>query len=388
MPDLVLDKTPKDVWSYSPRTITGLDVREDSLLWDIMSGRAVAITREEYLCYMAIAFGTVYTDKAIRARIGDGYGGYTDRYNALPARASTSADLYTVYVFTNNTTADFVLSKYIGGTATTLGTEAVDLSSSYFRTAMISCSGSTIKAFRVDMTTPKITATDTGRASGYFGVGASPAVDQRFRSDLIYTARLYAPASATPSALAVLELNVEGSGSPEDPYRPAFSRSPSRHPAYGDVDLDSVTWGAFEFHVDKASTVVVTITGDNPYKSGAIDRQRAKAKRVFAPPRSYDEAVALYNTLKKDYPHWLAGKENFAYQTLGLEVFDWMQNVDFYYGELLEHKTHYDQLKRVPDWEIRNRLNELIERLTKVTILTDERDKHIAKAREILSRGW
>jgi LmbE family N-acetylglucosaminyl deacetylase len=77
-----------------------------------------------------------------------------------------------------------------------------------------------------------------------------------------------------------------------------------------------------------------------------------------------------------------------AYQILGWEFLDWMQNVDFYYGELLEHKAHYDQLKRVDPKEIENRLKELIDKLSKVTVLTDERDKHINKAREILRRGW
>jgi hypothetical protein len=114
-----------------------------------------------------------------------------------------------------------------------------------------------------------------------------------------------------------------------------------------------------------------------------------KAKRVFKVPKDYNDTVALYNNqLKKDYPHWLAGKDNFAYQALGLEELDWLQNVDFYYGELIEHKTHYDQLKQVPDWEIRNKLTELIDKISKMTVLTEERDKHIAKAREILKKGW
>jgi hypothetical protein len=154
------------------------------------------------------------------------------------------------------------------------------------------------------------------------------------------------------------------------------------------VDLDTVTWGSFEFHPNNASTVIITIAGENPYQSGAIERQKAVAKRVFSVPKDYSESVALYNQLKRDYPHWLAGKENFAYQILGWEELDWLQNADFYYGELIDHKTHYDQLKMVPDWEIRNRLNELIDKMSKMTILTEERDKHIGKAREILRKGW
>jgi hypothetical protein len=65
-----------------------------------------------------------------------------------------------------------------------------------------------------------------------------------------------------------------------------------------------------------------------------------------------------------------------------------MQNVDFYYGELIEHRTHYHQLKRVSDKEIRQRLNELIERLSRAEGLNAERQKHVERAREVLRRGW
>jgi hypothetical protein len=35
-----------------------------------------------------------------------------------------------------------------------------------------------------------------------------------------------------------------------------------------------------------------------------------------------------------------------------------------------------------------NRLNELVDRLSRVTVLVEERDKHINKAKEILKKGW
>jgi hypothetical protein len=154
------------------------------------------------------------------------------------------------------------------------------------------------------------------------------------------------------------------------------------------VDLDSVTWGAFELHADKAPTAIVMIAGDNPYQVGAIERQKSVAKRVFTPPKDYNDAIALYNQLKRDYPHWLAGKDSFAYQILGWEELDLMQNVDFYYGELITHKTHYQQLKQAPDFAIRNRLEELANKLSRISVLTNERDKHIDKINEINKLGW
>jgi hypothetical protein len=268
-----------------------------------------------------------------------------------------------------------------------------------------------------------ISATDTSFANGYFGY--RPLRNTYSHGGSVDGAVwLKGSLSPLPPAQAVLKVDVEGSGKLEDSYRPSLSQtlvevaSLTGLPDFlynevkkydvlkakgftedeiklllgyipqHQVDLDAVTWGAFELHADKAPTAIVTITGDNPYKSGAIDRQKVKAKRVFSAPKDYDDAVSLYNTLKRDYPHWLAGKDNFAYQTLGLEIFEWMQNVDFYYGEFIDHKTHYQQLKQVPDLEIINRLNELREKLSKVSVLVDERDKHVGKVDEVLRKGW
>jgi hypothetical protein len=73
---------------------------------------------------------------------------------------------------------------------------------------------------------------------------------------------------------------------------------------------------------------------------------------------------------------------------LGWEELDVLQNVDFYYGELLEHRTHYEQLRRVDPKEIESRLLELKARLEKMTVLPEERDKHLKKVDELLRKGW
>jgi len=365
-------------------------------------------------------FGTIdaFTDKSLWVPLPNMF--------HIAMRMSDGNNTYTTSLDSTATTADFVLDKRVNGTATKLATEAIDIGASDVYQVVGSISGSTLKGYRDASytTTPtlKISATDTTFASGAFGYTK--------RRDYSGTgihegyALLKAPLSTLPPSQTILELSVEGSGKPDDPYRPSMSKNlvevssltglpdflyleAKKYsvlkakgftedeirlvfgyvPQY-QVDLNSVTWGAFELHPDKSPTVIVTITGDNPYRAGAVNKQRAMAKRAFAVPKSYDEAVALYNQLKRDYPHWLAGKDSFAYQTLGLEIFDWFQNVDFYYGELLEHKTHYSQLKQVPDFEIRNRLNELIDKLSKVSVLINERDKHVAKVKEVLRSGW
>jgi hypothetical protein len=349
-------------------------------------------------------------------------GRVTDRNNAYWATYNPSAK-----------TADNKVEKRVAGTVTTIAREAIDIDNSG-RGLAISCSGSTLKSLRYELTTPidpislptpdgVASATDTSFASGYFGFRPLRETYSHGGSES-GSAWLKDPLTPIPPAQAILELDVEGSGSPEDPFRPSVSENlveiisltglpdflyqeaikykilkskgftdDEMRLVFGyvpqhQVDLDSVTWGAFEFNPHKSPTVIVTITGDNPYKSGAVDRQRAKSKKAFNTPSSYDEAVVLYKHLKKDHHHWLAGVHSWCYQIFGHEFFDWLQNVDFYYGELIEHKTHHLQLKLVPDYEIRNRLNELIDKLSKTNILIDERDKHIVKAKEILKKGW
>ncbi|RLI07543.1 hypothetical protein DRO42_07930 [Candidatus Bathyarchaeota archaeon] len=93
--------------------------------------------------------------------------------------------------------------------------------------------------------------------------------------------------------------------------------------------------------------------------------------------------------LKKDFPEWLAGKDNYAYQTLGHADIEPLAVADFYYGEVIDHKTHYDQIKKVPDWEMERTLRRWKDGLDKVTAVTSEqKEHHQKKLEEILKRGW
>jgi hypothetical protein len=243
--------------------------------------------------------------------------------------------------------------------------------------------------------------------------------------NLYFNARLLAPVTPLPPAQAIIEVEVEGGG--EEPYRPLLSRNLVEisqltglpeflyqeakkyqilvNKGFTDdeiklllgyipqhqIDLASVTWGAFEFKEDSPTNIII-ITGDNPYQQGAVERQaeqaRSKNLKVLRPPRNYGEAVKQYNQLKQEFTHWLAGKDNYAYQTLGLEELDLLQNVDFYHGELVEHRTHYQQLRQVQDFEMWRRLEELERRLEKVEVLAEERDKHMEKLKTIKRLGW
>jgi hypothetical protein len=362
-----------------------------------------------------------FADKAIEAYAHDNDGGPV---SGMLERVIDGGNAYLTSCVSSAATRDFIQDKVVAASISAVAWEAVDLPAyrSYF--IRLSISGSTHKGFREDMTIPKFTATDTSIASGRWGSGNGWARGNSFRD-----ARFRAPSSPAPPALTVLELEVEGSGAQEDPYRPllnknlveiaqltglpdflyreakkyeilkarGFTEEEMRQllgyiPQH-QVDLSSVTWGAFEFNKDSPTNIIV-ITGDNPYQQGAIAIQkhielaRSKNLKTLRQPRNYGEATAQYNQLKRDYPHWLAGKDNYVYQVLGLEELDLFQNIDFYHGELIEHKTHYQQLKQTPEWELWRRLEVLEEKLNKVTVLTEERDKHISKLKEVKRLGW
>jgi len=437
MPDIVLDyhrlKTPIDHPDLSvTRSKLEYPTVNVPLSYLYAIGKTTIAKDDDRDCILTV---DVFTDKAMSLlqQVGATSG---DPRGLQIARRTTTPNFYRSNLYSPFSSSDHRIQKYFNGAWSDLAVESVDLSAEVQYTETFSINGSTLKAWRQnarDLTvSPTLSATDTSIASGQWGG----------RNELLF-GTLMSPLSTLQPAIAIIEVEVTGSGKLEDPYRPAMStnltpisqltrlidlmnsdtkkndistlvflyRSARKYEIlkakgftddeifelFGDsiqthVDLDSVTWGAFELHPDKSPTVIITITGDNPYKSGAIDRQKAKAKRVFDVPKNYDDATALYKQLSKDYPHWLAGKDNFAYQTLGFEIFDVFQNVDFYYGELVEHRTHYDQIKQVRDQELWRRLEELENSLQHMSglvgVLADERDKHLGKVREIKKRGW
>jgi len=433
MPDIVLDyhrlKTPIDHPDGSVTTAK-LEYPTAGVSFAYLSAinKVVGVTRHTWSFWVATRDS--FTDKAVFQM------GQVNMWAINGGRIVDRSNYYEHAINTGAATADHFLRKQVGATTTTLATEAVDLDSSG-EGMRLSISGSTLTGARWLQTAPldplslptptaTISATDTSFASGLYGFFPIRETYPHGGTDgtIVY---LLAPSSPLPPALLVLETEAEGSGSGDDPLRPALGKDlvevsrlaglPDflyreakryeilRAKGFADeemrivfgyvpqhqVDLGAVTWGAFEFS-EKSPTNIIVVTGDNPYKPGAVQRQaefaRRRGLRVFKPPRNYNEAVALYGKLKADFPHWLAGKDNFAYQVLGWEVLDWLQSVDFYYGELLEHKTHYDQLRQVPEWEVESRLLELKSRLEGMKVLSEEREKHLRKLDELLRRGW
>lgn len=372
----------------------------------------------------AVLTADSFTDKAVHAWIWDRFGGILGRYQ-------DRNNFYICFLDSASATADFRLYKLAAGTIIVLSYEAADIGGQYAYLIALSISGSTLKIYRDNpsgladtATTLRTSATDTSLISGSFGPYSHLSGGGHSEASLAW---LRAPLSPSLQANAILEVNVAGSGAQEDPFRPnmpqnlievsqltglpgfLYSEAKKyevlRNKGFTDeeiklllgyipqhqVDLNAATWGAFEFS-EKSATNIIIITKDNPYQAGAIQKQinytKSKNLRVLTPPKDYAEAVTQYQQLSKDFPHWLAGKDNYAYHVLGFEELEALAVADFYYGELIEHKTHYAQLKRVPDWELENTLNMWLDRLNKITVLTDKRDKHIKKLEAVLKLGW
>lgn len=323
-----------------------------------------------------------FTDKAVGDASYDSGGS-----KMFAGRFQDAKNTYTNFLYSGLSTADHRLSKISAGGETVLAEEAVDITQHAWYTLKLSCSGSTMKSTRAGVT---ISATDTEFASGSFGRMMHG--HYQYNYDKYLPAFLRAPSSPLPKALAIMEVEVIGSGKEDDPYRPNLAQQLDEHPRYGSIDKLAVTWGAFD-HKPQHNTMLIMITGDNPYQSGAVIKQVEYAKsrglRVLPPPTDYASAVEQYRRLKRDYPYWLAGVENYCYQALGHPDIEPLAVADFYYGELIEHKTHYDQLRRVPDWELERTLKRWYERLKRVKAVPIERKElHLRKMEEIFKKGW
>lgn len=391
------------------------------LLYLLHIGKAQFKTHEDF--NINLLTKDAFADKAIRCQVV-----YSDAidfvYWHLYARAGDSGVFHDREFKNNNyicdisikrSTEDFRLLKTVNGAQTILATEAVDL---YTLTAydLVFClTGSTLKGFRDDLASPKLTATDTDLASGIFGAsfitGYSDDADISYYFSFINCVSsipfLLAPLTKLPKPKAIVEVPVVGKGTLEDPFRPDFKKElvrvekssipekvwrAIRCNSKKEINRLAVTWGAFEFN-PKESTTVVMIYGGNPYNSSrAIEKHVEYVKnsnlKAYKAPRDYKEAIVVYKRLRSEHREFTAGKDNFAYQSLGHEVLEAFSVADFYYGHLLEHKVGYKQLKRVPDWEIRRTLNIWRSRLERVNVLTEERDKHLRKIVEVIRKGW
>lgn len=148
-----------------------------------------------------------FTDKAVSCFQKD-YSGHLCRWVDLN-------NWYGSWLYSGAATADFQVGKNVGAGWTLLASEAVDLTAHHVWLLKFSLLGTTLKAYREDMVTPKISVTDTSHASGRFGSWA--ATSQYAWTSLACI--LLAPSSPSAKALSYFEAPVVGSGTLEDPFR-------------------------------------------------------------------------------------------------------------------------------------------------------------------------
>ena len=357
-----------------------------------------------------------FTDKAITE-----YMSSVKTTSNLIGRYIDTSNFYCVEYYAPEAPEAHKIIKYYLEVEFELAVENVDIHGVYkFKFAI---SGSTLTSYR---NTSSISATDTDITSGKWGF-CPTGMGEAISCTHSLLARLVSPSSELVKPITIIECEILGMGKKDDPIRPnlvnelveisslsnisrelyleAKKYYTLKNKGYSDeeikallgyipqhqVDLGAVSWGVFD-HKKDHSTMLIIVTKDNPFKEAAIEKQKEFAKsrglRVLSPPKDYNEAINQYKQLKKDYPMWLAGKDDYAYRTLGYHEIGLLANVDFYYGELIEHRTHYNQIKQVRDEEIRNRLLQLQKELEKTTVLIEERNKHINKIKTIFKLGW
>jgi len=186
--------------------------------------------------------GTIdeFADKALEALRGD--------YSWIHGRFVDDNNFYGIVFFTPAATEDLLLRKAIAGTYVTLGTEAVDLGVNDIYNFKFSCSGTTLEAYREDMVTPKISATDTDLASGKWGL--------LLRNDKpenpLYHVWLRAPSSPSPQPVAYFDVPLVGTGTLENPFRPQLPYEEFTDPVLGKRNLLTLSHSSL-IPVDRAT---------------------------------------------------------------------------------------------------------------------------------------
>lgn len=424
MPDLVLEAHRRRIPIDHPlRSVTRKHLEypvEDASIAYFSVLNKTYTRRLPYTAHIVEIINDVFTDKYM---IGWGRNGLR-----WQARIDLEGDGYTFEIRVEAETEDQVIVRWDDRSPTIIASKAVDLDDRGYM--IYACAVGSDLAFGVyDLLGTEVNTTDTTYTSGYFGFGQANRIASRIP---IAPHSCYLSTDGTleedPPSLAkvILEVEVTEDCSLEKLFRPNLKRElveisrvdkiPEylrreakryyvlRQRGFSDdeveallgyvpqhrVDTAAVSWGAFDYRRGD-SRMLIVVFSDNPYRDGAIEKQkeyvRSRGFRVLRAPADYREAVEQYKTLKKEFPNLIAGKDNYASITLGEEAFRLFQVADTYYGNIVEG-IRPDAYKNVSEQVMRRALNRWIERLKRVTVLTEERDKHIEKLKRVLKIGW
>jgi len=178
-----------------------------------------------------------FTDKAVEGVAG---GDDIGRWQLI-GRVTDWDNKYGMVLKAPAATQDYRIQKSVAGVQTILATESVDLVMYKFYLQKFSCKGTTLSAFRDDMVTPKLSATDTDLTSGQFGGLLNAKTNVLV--GLFWTVILRAPSSGIPS-LAYFRVPITGSGTEVDPFHAQMPELLTEHPEFGTVNLLALSYSS------------------------------------------------------------------------------------------------------------------------------------------------
>ena len=260
----------------------------DMLITYILNGTAVLLYTEEGY-YWATCFPDDYTDLAIQSYVAIGG---TDAAYPLMGRMSDPNNFYNTPLHGAGVAADHLLIKRVAGTGTVLATEAVDITATLIRSLKLSCGGTTIKSYRADLVTARLTATDTALASGKFGLGNYDQTSTRLLGTEAYLlAKKVAAGSPSPQPIAYFEVPIIGSGTGDDPYRARMPELLADDPTFGKTNRLALTH----------SSLIPTDTRGQPLASKALVRvldQPARQPHLQAISTCIAELKAMFGVME------------------------------------------------------------------------------------------
>lgn len=326
-----------------------------------------------------VVVADVFIDKAVEGVVNPIY------WPFMLARHQDADNTYYNWLSRYMRTSDHQLYKAVNYVETQLAVESVDIEDTGHIFA-ISCSGSVVKSLRYRLDRPArsitevtpsgvITATDTTFVSGYFGFRIIESWNDQGYVDTA-SARLLPPLTRVPLASHVIEYNITGTGTRDDPIRPdmpqelvevsqsqvtpnewqAIKNNPKGPNGLPQVDRLAVTWGAIDYKGEP--TMVVTVYGGSPsyLRPDRIQKhmEHARRKNLLAETIKPDPQYVrdLHRRLRKDRKDMMITENELMYQLLGYEELEVEAVADFYERELV----NLNRIKNVPAWELERTL--------------------------------
>jgi len=322
-----------------------------------------------YTIWTIIVSKDSFTDK--------GLGGFVaDKQAQLILRYIDGNNNYLTYFKSDEATQDLILKKYVDGTPTIIGTEAIDIYTGAVYSLIFSASGSTLKVFRRS-STPAISVTDTDLASGKIGI----VIDAVEHAGYVNYPYVFSPLSELPKPQSIVEYNVveyedyhmgkkvigkkpdmpqdlievsQDQVTPEEWM--AIQPNPKGEHGLPLVDRLSVNWGAIDYKGEP--TMLCAIYEQSPEYLRKdrvlthIEYAKKKNLMVIKTPRTLREVDDIHRKIASTRKEMMITVNELAYHLLGKPELEIDAVADFYERELLD----LNRIKRVPTWELHRTL--------------------------------